>query len=92
MIDNGTGYTKMGYSGNCEPNFIVPTLIATKEDKGNQIRAKSDDIPDLDFYIGNEVRSGCTARRTHANSRTCSPPPPCARAPFRVRKEAHANA
>eukprot|EP00947_MAST-08B_sp_MAST-8B-sp1_P000659 g659.t1 len=47
----------MGYSGNCEPNFIVPTLIATKEDKGNQIRAKSDDIPDLDFYIGNEAQN-----------------------------------
>ena len=30
VIDNGTGYTKMGYAGNCEPNFIIPTLIATK--------------------------------------------------------------
>jgi len=22
VIDNGTGYTKMGYAGNYEPNFI----------------------------------------------------------------------
>lgn len=30
VIDNGTGYTKMGFAGNAEPNFIVPTLIANQ--------------------------------------------------------------
>ena len=34
MIDNGTGYTKMGYSGNGEPTFIVPTAVATAEEGG----------------------------------------------------------
>jgi hypothetical protein len=29
VIDNGTGYTKMGFAGNYEPNFIVPSLIGT---------------------------------------------------------------
>lgn len=27
VIDNGTGYTKMGYAGNMEPAFDIPTLI-----------------------------------------------------------------
>ncbi len=33
VIDNGTGYTKMGYAGNCEPSFIIPSLIGTKPAK-----------------------------------------------------------
>lgn len=33
VIDNGTGYTKMGYAGNCEPSFIIPSVIATKDPK-----------------------------------------------------------
>ena len=28
VLDNGTGYTKMGYAGNIEPSFVVPTCIA----------------------------------------------------------------
>lgn len=31
VIDNGTGYTKMGYAGNCEPNYIIPSQIAVHE-------------------------------------------------------------
>eukprot|EP00897_Mesotaenium_endlicherianum_P010570 jgi/Mesen1/9541/ME000064S08887 len=31
IIDNGTGYTKMGYAGNVEPCFIVPTVVALNE-------------------------------------------------------------
>jgi len=33
VIDNGTGYTKMGYAGNYEPNYIVPSLIANVIEK-----------------------------------------------------------
>ncbi|GHJ90009.1 hypothetical protein NliqN6_6411 [Naganishia liquefaciens] len=29
VIDNGTGYTKMGFAGNPEPSFVFPTVIAT---------------------------------------------------------------
>ena len=25
VIDNGTGYTKLGYAGNNEPHFIIPS-------------------------------------------------------------------
>ena len=32
VIDNGTGFTKMGYSGNIEPSFIIPTAIASVDD------------------------------------------------------------
>jgi actin-related protein 3 len=53
VIDNGTGYTKMGYSGNMEPNFIVPTLMATIADGKTD---SSKDIEDLNFYIGDEVK------------------------------------
>jgi hypothetical protein len=44
----------MGYAGNYEPNFIVPTLIATKnEEKAPKVK---DEILDLDFYIGEEAQ------------------------------------
>ncbi len=28
VIDNGTGFTKMGYAGNLEPSHKFPTVIA----------------------------------------------------------------
>ena len=28
VIDNGTGYTKMGYAGNVDPSYIIPSTIA----------------------------------------------------------------
>lgn len=52
VIDNGTGYTKMGYAGNNEPSFIVPSSIATCKTAAG-MAAKG--IEDLDFYIGNEA-------------------------------------
>ena len=33
VIDNGTGYTKMGYAGNDEPQYIVPTVAGFKASK-----------------------------------------------------------
>ena len=48
VIDNGTGYTKMGYAGNTEPQYILPTLGATQTTKGGA-DAKGDGV---------EVRSG----------------------------------
>jgi len=58
VIDNGTGYTKMGFAGNYEPQFIVPSLISNftemKETKGAQ-NLKYKDVQDLDFFIGAEA-------------------------------------
>jgi len=56
VIDNGTGYTKMGFAGNCEPQYIVPTVIATQEGKGAQKAAtQKKGVEDLDFFIGDEA-------------------------------------
>ena len=32
VIDNGTGFTKLGYAGNKEPNFVIPTCVAHGDD------------------------------------------------------------
>jgi len=58
VIDNGTGYTKMGYAGNCEPQFIIPTLIANPPaEAGTQGIRNSEGLADLDFFIGNEAQA-----------------------------------
>lgn len=54
VIDNGTGYTKMGFSGNSEPQFIIPSSIGVKEGVGvKQARG----LDDLDFFIGDEAQN-----------------------------------
>lgn len=58
VIDIGTGYSKMGYAGNTEPQFIIPSCIAIKESAkvGDQaIRRLGKGVEDLDFYIGDEA-------------------------------------
>jgi len=60
VIDNGTGYTKMGFAGNDEPQYIVPTSIGTQDSGGKtNLQAKTQQqkkgIADLDFYIGDEA-------------------------------------
>lgn len=60
VIDNGTGYTKMGYAGNTEPQFIVPSAIAVKETAsvgGKSTQWIGKGVEDLDFYIGDEALS-----------------------------------
>lgn len=57
VIDNGTGYTKMGYAGNMEPSYLIPTMFADSLNKGatkvtNQGKFEN---PELDFYIGDEA-------------------------------------
>ena len=48
----------MGYAGNTEPQFIIPSAIAVKEtasvgDKSNKWLGKG--VEDLDFFIGDEA-------------------------------------
>lgn len=45
-------YTKMGFAGNSEPNFIVPTVIANATKAQGK---KVSEIQDMDFYIGKEA-------------------------------------
>ena len=37
VIDNGTGYTKMGYAGNMEPSYLIPSIIAKSIPKVSQL-------------------------------------------------------
>lgn len=55
VIDNGTGYTKMGYSGNMEPSFDIPTLITDAGDtstKAAWTMSNKKITETLDFSIG----------------------------------------
>jgi len=56
VIDVGTGYTKMGYASNWEPQYIIPSVIATNDEKAkNQTAAQKKGAEDLDFFIGDEA-------------------------------------
>eukprot|EP01061_Rhynchopus_euleeides_P038813 TRINITY_DN6655_c0_g2_i1.p1 TRINITY_DN6655_c0_g2~~TRINITY_DN6655_c0_g2_i1.p1 ORF type:complete len:422 (+),score=176.67 TRINITY_DN6655_c0_g2_i1:130-1395(+) len=50
VMDNGTGYTKLGYAGALEPHFVFPTCIAEPAQQGQK-----NALGDLDFYIGKEA-------------------------------------
>jgi len=63
VIDNGTGYTKMGYAGNVDPSFITPTIIAVNEKLATDNKKKG--VEDLDFYIGDEAVARATSYATH---------------------------
>ena len=54
VIDNGTGYTKMGYAGNTEPAFDIPTLITDAGHQNKQGWSGSNKklCETLDFSIG----------------------------------------
>ena len=43
----------MGYAGNVEPQYIVPTVVAQSGSASSQGVAEG--LNDMDFYIGNEV-------------------------------------
>ncbi|CAM9183636.1 unnamed protein product [Chrysoparadoxa australica] len=55
IIDNGTGYTKMGFAGNVSPQHIIPTACAQKVSPNVGGGTNKDGITDLDFYIGAEA-------------------------------------
>ena len=52
VIDNGTGFTKMGYAGNEEPTFIIPSTYADAPAKGRLTSGADGTLDDLDFDIG----------------------------------------
>lgn len=55
VIDNGTGYTKMGYAGNPEPSFDIPTLITDTADQTSKVSwtlSNKKITETLDFTIG----------------------------------------
>ncbi len=51
-------YSKLGYAGNKEPQFIFPSAIAVKETAkvgDDATRRLARGVEDLDFYIGDEA-------------------------------------
>ena len=44
----------MGFSGNITPQYIVPTVTASKARVGGA-EGKMDGVDDLDFYVGKEA-------------------------------------
>ncbi|KAK3251798.1 Actin-related protein 3 [Cymbomonas tetramitiformis] len=55
VIDCGTGFTKMGYAGNVEPSYIIPTAIGVNDSVKQGPGRKPGALSDLDFHIGNEA-------------------------------------
>ena len=53
IFDNGSGYSKIGLSGNPEPNYIIPTAIACRE--VNNVPVSRMQCEDLDYFIGNDA-------------------------------------
>jgi len=52
VIDNGTGYTKMGYAGNMDPSYIVPSVVGKTLAKKSTNKFEN---LDMDFHIGEEA-------------------------------------
>lgn len=60
-------YTKLGFSGNSEPSFVIPTVVAVNESFLNQsdicrnenwaAQYNAGIMADLDFFIGEEALS-----------------------------------
>merc|ERR1712226_1597 len=55
VVDVGTGYTKLGYSRNWDPQFIIPSAMAIKESASVTSNRTYKGLDDLDFTIGNEA-------------------------------------
>jgi actin-related protein 3 len=64
VIDNGTGFTKMGFSGNLDPDFVFPTAIAEINKKSDiSISSKTDEF---DFYIGDKALEVASNSQNHS--------------------------
>ncbi|XP_047964083.1 actin-related protein 3-like [Salvia hispanica] len=76
VIDNGTGFTKLGFAGNAEPCFTIPTVVALSDaitnparnttGKGNwMVQHSAGVMADMDFYIGEEALSKARVSGTY---------------------------
>ena len=63
VIDNGTGFTKMGYAGNLDPDFVIPTAIADLDKKSTLgVSIKNDEY---DYYIGEQAINQAKTSKKH---------------------------
>jgi actin-related protein 3 len=63
VIDNGTGFTKMGFSGNLDPSIVLPSVISEYPEKSD-INASKMTFDDYDYFIGDEAVNS----KTHSTS------------------------
>ncbi|KAJ3357227.1 Actin- protein 3 [Entophlyctis luteolus] len=63
VIDNGTGYTKMGYAGNNDPQFIIPTVIATREGPGSSAASTGGGISGAGGAASKQASSNIASKR-----------------------------
>ena len=61
IIDNDTGYTKMGYAGNIEPDFIIPTAILDKK----STLGVSTNNDKYDYLIGEQAINQAKISKKH---------------------------
>lgn len=54
VIDNGSGFTKLGFAGNNQPQFVIPTAVGIREKPGDQ-RVGTSSLEDYDCYVGEEA-------------------------------------
>lgn len=55
VIDVGTGYTKVGFAGNSDPLYILPSVLGPRAPPtGSTIVKKKEGVDELDFLIGDE--------------------------------------
>ena len=64
VIDNGTGYTKMGYAGNLDPDFVIPTAIADLDKKSTLSVSNKND--EYNYYIGNHAIEQAKESKKHS--------------------------
>ncbi|KAL3314832.1 Actin- protein 3 [Cichlidogyrus casuarinus] len=58
IVDNGTGYAKIGYAKSSQPTAIIPSCIAVRESTRvgtREMRRLGTGLDDLNFYIGDEA-------------------------------------
>ncbi|KAF9357192.1 Arp2/3 complex subunit, actin nucleation center [Mortierella sp. NVP85] len=60
VIDNGTGFTKMGFAGNNDPSFIIPTVIATGASANS---SGGPAVPSKPSYLGTTSSSNVASKR-----------------------------
>mmetsp|Transcript_9595 Transcript_9595/g.9378 ORF Transcript_9595/g.9378 Transcript_9595/m.9378 type:complete len:279 (-) Transcript_9595:462-1298(-) len=65
VIDNGTGFTKMGFSGNIDPSIMIPSTIAESMETSDLIVSKVQ-FNDYDYFIGEEaLKNSSTHKLTY---------------------------
>jgi len=61
VIDNGTGYTKMGFAKNVAPSVVIPTCVASNAPTTAR-KSDANAMEDLDYAIGDDALAQALTR------------------------------